>query len=116
MIRVQRVYDTTDTQDSARFLVDRVWPRGVKKDALHLEGWLKDVAPTGELRRWFGHDPVKWDEFQRRYFAELDRNPEACRLLLEAARRGKVTLLYGARDTAHNNALALKVYLEKQLS
>ena len=116
MIRVQRVYDTTDTQDSARFLVDRVWPRGVKKDALHLEGWLKDVAPTGELRRWFGHDPVKWDEFQRRYFAELDRNPEACRPLLEAARRGKVTLLYGARDTAHNNALALKAYLEKQLS
>jgi uncharacterized protein YeaO (DUF488 family) len=116
MIHVKRVYDTAESNDGAQYLVDRIWPRGIKKEVLRLTDWLKDLAPSDGLRRWFGHDPAKWDEFQRRYFAELDRNRKAWQPLLEAARRGNVTLLYGARDTQHNNAVALKVYLEKQLS
>jgi uncharacterized protein YeaO (DUF488 family) len=115
MIRVQRVYDATDAKEGARFLVDRVWPRGVKKEALHLKAWERDVAPGDELRRWFGHDPDKWEEFQRRYFAELDAKREAWEPLLEAARRGDISLLYGARDTEHNQAVALKRYLEEHL-
>jgi uncharacterized protein YeaO (DUF488 family) len=116
MIHVKRVYDTAESNDGAQYLVDRIWPRGIKKEVLRLTDWLKDLAPSDGLRRWFGHDPAKWDEFQRRYFAELDRNRKAWQPLLEAARRGNVTLLYGARDTEHNNAVALKAYLEKQLS
>jgi uncharacterized protein YeaO (DUF488 family) len=85
---------------------------GVKKTALPLSGWLKEVAPSDALRRWFGHDPAKWEEFQRRYFAELDSRPEAWHAILEAARRGHVTFLYSARDTEHNNAVALKTYVE----
>jgi uncharacterized protein YeaO (DUF488 family) len=87
----------------------------MKKAALPLDGWLKDVAPSEALRRWFGHDPSKWVDFRRRYFSELDRNPEAWRPILEAAHRGDVTLLYSARDTLHNNAVALKMYVEKRL-
>jgi uncharacterized protein YeaO (DUF488 family) len=115
VIQVRRVYDVLGSENGVQFLVDRIWPRGVKKEDLHLKGWLKDVAPSDNLRRWFGHDPAKWDEFQRRYFAELDRNPKAWQPLLEATRRRNITLLYGARDTEHNNAVALKAYLEKQL-
>jgi len=114
MIQVKRVYDPPDAKDGARFLVERLWPRGIKKEALQMQDWLKDVAPSGELRRWFSHDPAKWREFQRRYFKELDGNREAWQLLLQAARRRNVTLLYSARDTEHNNAVALKEYLEKQ--
>jgi uncharacterized protein YeaO (DUF488 family) len=86
----------------------------VTKEALRIEGWLKDVAPSDDLRKWFGHEPAKWDEFRRRYFAELDAKPEAWQPILKAARRGNVTLLYSARDTEHNNSVALKEYLEKQ--
>ena len=114
MIQVKRVYDPPDAKDGARFLVERLWPRGIKKEALQMQDWLKDVAPSGELRRWFSHDPAKWREFQRRYFEELDSNREAWQPLLQAARRRNVTLLYSARDTEHNNAVALKEYLEKQ--
>lgn len=115
MIRVRRVYEPPTPDDGARFLVDRLWPRGVKKEALRLDGWLKDAAPSDALRRWFGHDPVRWDEFQRRYRDELNSRPEAWRFIVEAARRGDVTLLFGARDTGHNNAVALKVYLDAML-
>lgn len=115
MIRTQRVYEPPQPEDGRRFLVERLWPRGVKKEALPMAAWLKDVAPSDDLRRWFGHDPDRWEEFQRRYFAELDSKPEAWRPLVEAARRGNVTLLYSARDTEHNNAVALKVYLEERL-
>jgi len=114
MIHVKRVYDPPDAKDGARFLVERLWPRGIKKEALQMQDWLKDVAPSGELRRWFSHDPAKWREFQRRYFKELDGNREAWQPLLQAVRRRNVTLLYSARDTEHNNAVALKEYLEKQ--
>jgi uncharacterized protein YeaO (DUF488 family) len=116
MIKIKRVYDPAAPSDGLRFLVDRLWPRGVKRESLPLAGWLKDVAPSNALRRWFGHEPSRWDEFQRRYFAELDGNVEAWRSLLEAARREDVTLLYGARDVEYNNAAALKAYLQKHLS
>lgn len=112
MIQVKRVYDPPSPEDRARFLVDRLWPRGVKRETLWLEGWLKDVAPSDALRRWFGHDPAKWEAFQQRYFAELDGKPEVWQVILDPAREGNVTLLYSARDTEHNNAVALKSYLE----
>jgi uncharacterized protein YeaO (DUF488 family) len=116
MIRLKRVYDATDDGDGLRFLVDRVWPRGVRKDSLVLDGWLKDVAPSDELRRWFRHDPSRWVGFRRKYFAQLRGNLAACRALLEAASRRRVTLLYGARDRAHNNAMALKEFLESRVA
>jgi uncharacterized protein YeaO (DUF488 family) len=115
MIKIKRVYEPFDTRDGARFLVERLWPRGMKKDSLRMDGWLKDVAPSAALRRWFGHDPAKWDEFRRRYAAELDHTPEAWQPMLEAAHRGDVTLLYSAHDTKHNNAVALQAYLEQHL-
>ncbi len=115
MIRVARVYGLKRRGSGAYFLVDRLWPRGVKKETLRLDGWLKEVAPSDTLRTWFAHDPKKWLEFQRRYFAELDRNPEAWRPLLDAARAGEVTLLFGAKDLDRNNAVALKSYLKAKL-
>jgi uncharacterized protein YeaO (DUF488 family) len=115
MIRVKRVYDPPEPIDGTRLLVERLWPRGVKKAALLMTGWLKEVAPSDALRRWFGHDPAKWEEFQRRYFAELDSRPETWQALVERARQGNVTLLYSARDPEHNNASALKAYVENAL-
>ena len=111
MINIKRAYTPPAADDGRRFLVDRLWPRGVLHAALRLHAWLKDVAPSDPLRRWFGHDPARWDEFCHHYFAELDRKPEAWRPIVEAARHGNVTLLYSARDTDHNNALALLHYL-----
>jgi uncharacterized protein YeaO (DUF488 family) len=113
MIRIKRVYDPSEHADGTRFLVERLWPRGMKKEALQLDGWLKEVAPSDALRRWFGHDPAKWEEFQRRYFAELEDKPAAWQPILGPARQGDVTLLYSARDTEHNNAVALKAYLNR---
>jgi uncharacterized protein YeaO (DUF488 family) len=115
MIRIKRAYDSPAMKDGDRFLVDHLWPRGLKKEELKTKLWIKAVSPSNELRRWFGHEPAKWEEFQRRYFAELDQEPEAWLPLLEAARQGDITLVFGARDVEHNNATALKVYLEKQL-
>lgn len=115
MIKLRRVYELSDSESGYRFLVERLWPRGVKKETLRLDGWAKAAAPSDDLRRWFGHDPARWEEFRRRYFAELDANPEGWQPLLEAARRGDVLLLYSARDAEHNNAVALKEYLEQRL-
>lgn len=115
MIQIKRVYDPVDRKDGARFLVERLWPRGMKKEALHMDGWTKDASPSDALRRWFGHEPAKWEEFCRRYSAELDSRPGAWRPLLDVARRGNITLLYSAHDTEHNNAVTLKAYLEKHL-
>ncbi len=115
MINIKRVYERPDPDDGTRLLVERLWPRGMKKESLHMDGWLKDVAPSDTLRRWFSHDPEKWPEFQQRYFGELDKNPVAIRPIIEAARRGNVTLLYSAHDLEHNNAVALKEYLSKHL-
>jgi len=115
VIKVKRVYDPVEPDDGKRFLVERLWPRGIKKEALAMDGWLKEVAPSDRLRRWFGHDPKKWEEFRQRYFAELEAHPEAWRPLLDAARAGNVTLLFSARDLIHNNAVALQVFLEEKL-
>jgi uncharacterized protein YeaO (DUF488 family) len=109
---VQRIYDEPPMRRGRRFLVERLWPRGVKKEDLQLDGWLKDVAPSAALRQWFNHDPAKWIDFCRWYFAELDRAPETWQPLVEAARTGDVVLLYSSRDTQHNNAVALKQYLQ----
>lgn len=114
MIRVKRVYELSAPADGTRFLVDRLWPRGVSHEKLHIDGWLKDAAPTDSLRKWFRHNPAKWTEFQRRYFEELDHRPETWRPILEATRRGTVTLLFAARDSKRNNAVALKAYLESR--
>ncbi len=115
-IRTRRAYEPAGADDGQRILVDRVWPRGRTREVLAIDDWLRDVAPSDELRRWFHHAPARWDEFRRRYFAELDAHPEAVRRLREAARRGAVTLLYSARDEEHNNAVALKEYLETRRS
>ena len=115
MLKIKRVYEDAEAGDGVRFLVDRLWPRGIKKDDLKMTAWLKDVAPSPELRRWFGHDPDKWGEFQERYRAELEEHPEAWKPILEEARDGDVTLLYSARDTEHNSALLLKSFLEEQI-
>lgn len=111
MIGLKRAYEEAAPEDGIRFLVERLWPRGVQKDALRIDSWLKDVAPSTELRRWFGHDPEKWGAFQTRYFHELDRNPEALEPIRKAMRQGRVTLVYSTHDTEHNNAVALKKYL-----
>lgn len=113
-IRLRRAYDTPVPSDGYRVLVDRVWPRGVSRSELQLDDWLKDVAPSTELRRWFDHDPDKWDAFKDRYFRELDEQPEVIEGLLAKCRRGVVTLVFGAKDVRHNNAVALKEYLEKR--
>jgi len=114
MIRIKRVYEPPEPRDGRRFLVDRIWPRGVRKDAAHIEAWLKDVAPSDELRRWFGHDPDRWTEFNRRYRTELSETPDALRPLADAARAGDITLVYGARDEQHNQAVVLKEVLEER--
>src|SRR5579884_3524685 len=104
MIRVKRVYEPAAPDDGARFLVERLWPRGVKKEALPLDGWLRDVAPSTALRQWFGHDPSRWEEFPRRYAAELDTRPEAWLPLLAAAPRAPLPLVHSRGGQEHNNA------------
>ncbi len=115
-IRTKRIHDPPDIADGARVLVDRLWPRGMRKETAALTLWLKDIAPSPALRRWFGHDPARWPEFMRRYRAQLAANASSLARLGELARAGRVTLLYGARDGAHNHALvvadALRDYLE----
>lgn len=113
MLKIKRVYEPVEPDDGVRFLVERLWPRGVKKEDAHIQQWLKDVAPSDELRRWFEHDPAKWDEFKKRYDQELSHNRDALAPIIEAERKGNVTLIYSARDTEHNNALALKEYLDQ---
>lgn len=110
-IALKRAYDPAAKGDGARFLVERLWPRGVKKESLPVAAWLRDVAPSTELRQWFSHDPAKWAEFQKRYTAELGRHPAAWQPLLDAARRGPVTLVYSSHDQEHNNAVVLRAFL-----
>jgi uncharacterized protein YeaO (DUF488 family) len=116
MIRIKRVYDPHEPDDGPRFLVHRLWPRGMKKENLPMDGWLKDVAPSDVLRHWFGHDPAKWEEFYRRYAAELDDNSDAWRMLLAMAQKQDITLLYSAHDIEHNNAVALSLFLEARIN
>ena len=112
MIKVKRIYEPVEEDDGIRVLVDRLWSRGVGKDKVDM--WLRDVAPSDELRRWFNHDPAKWEEFKRRYFEELKNNPKVHVLLQLIKEGGNVTLLY-ATKSPYNNAIALKEYLEKLL-
>lgn len=114
-VSLERAYDAECSKDHTRFLVERLCPRGVKKSALKIESWLKDVAPSTKLRQWFGYDPAKWEEFRRRYFAELNANPVAWQPLLAAARHGTLTLVYSSHDTEHNNAVALQEFLQHHL-
>lgn len=114
MIQVKRTYDPVSREDGHRFLVERLWPRGIKKDALAADAWLKDVAPSAALRKWFAHWEDRWEEFRRRYERDLNASPDAYAPILEASRRGTVTLLYSAHDTAHNGAIVLRDYLLKR--
>jgi uncharacterized protein YeaO (DUF488 family) len=115
MIRLKRVYEPAEEEDGECFLVERLWPRGVSKEDAHISGWLRALAPSPELRQWFGHDPAKWDEFRARYAAELRAAEKQglLRELAEKARTSTITFVYAARDSEHNNALALKEFIER---
>ncbi len=115
MIQLKRVYDPPGSQDGSRYLVERLWPRGVKKSSLPIDAWLKDAAPSTKLRQWFGHAPARWNEFRKRYFAELQERPDAWHPILQAARHYTVTLIYSSHDMEHNNAVALKEFLDSHL-
>ena len=113
-LNVKRVYEQPADADGTRVLVDRVWPRGLTKQRAAADVWLKEIAPSADLRKWFGHDPSRWKEFEARYRAELDKNGAAIDRLRELIDKGPVTLLYGAHDEAHNNAVALRAYLDSK--
>lgn len=110
-LQIKRVYEPASPQDGFRVLVDRLWPRGLTREQVQAGLWLKEIAPSNELRKWYGHDPAKREEFKRRYFAELDAAPEAVQTLLEQAVKGRVTLLFSSKETQYNNAQALREYL-----
>jgi uncharacterized protein YeaO (DUF488 family) len=116
MLKLKRAYEPVTRADGVRFLVERLWPRGLSKEKLRLDAWLKDVGPTTGLRQWFSHDPEKWPRFRTRYFRELDSRPESWRPILSAARGHTVTLVYSSHDEEHNNAVALKEYLQAKRS
>ena len=112
-LKIKRVYENPKQDDGKRILVDRLWPRGLTKEKASIDLWLKDIAPTTELRKWFGHDPKKWKKFQERYHQELNNNKEQVSILYEQLKKGVVTLVYGAKDEEHNEALVLKEWLNR---
>jgi uncharacterized protein YeaO (DUF488 family) len=116
MIRLKRAYEAPSAEDGRRVLVERLWPRGIAKEKAALDLWLKEIAPSSELRSWFGHDAGKWSEFQRRYREELESKPREVAQLLDLSREGDVTFVYGSRDEEHNAAIVLKEYLEARQS
>jgi len=109
------VYKQPDKKDGEGILVDRLWPRGLSKEKAHVDLWLKEIAPSTELRKWFGHDPEKWRSFRRRYETEIRHNADLIKLLKQKVKEGTVTLVYGARDEKHNEALVLKQFLEREI-
>ncbi len=113
-IHVKRVYDAPGPRDGTRILIDRLWPRGLSKAKAEVDVWIKEIAPSTELRRWYGHDAQKWAEFRKRYHAELDETPDVARELMSHAKKEQVTLLFGSREERLNNAFALKEYLESR--
>lgn len=116
-IWLKRAYEEPGLQDGTRVLVDRLWPRGISKEAANIDVWLKDIAPSDELRKWYGHDPDKWEEFKRRYYCELNtRGNEAVDGLLEMVRKGRVTFVFSAKNERLNNAEALKEYVKGRLT
>ena len=114
-ILIKRTYDAPERKDGFRILVDRLWPRGLKKEGSRIREWLKDIAPSDGLRRWFSHDPEKWQEFKRRYFKELKEKNDLIKQLKEKAKGQTITLLYSAKDLKYNNAVALKEYIEARM-
>lgn len=114
VINIKRVYETPETSDGNRILIDRLWPRGLTKEKADIYLWLKEIAPSSDLRKWFGHDPVKWEEFKKKYHAELKANKQVMQKLISEIKKENVTLVYGARDEEHNDAVVLKQYLEKE--
>ncbi|HJT50523.1 MAG TPA: DUF488 domain-containing protein [Nitrosospira sp.] len=113
-LKIKRVYEPSDKNDGTRILVDRLWPRGLTKAKAGVDIWLKELAPSAELRKWFGHDPDKWTEFKKRYLVELAENDEQLARLREEIKKGTVTLLYGAKDEEHNDAVVLIEFLNDQ--
>lgn len=114
MIRVKRVYEDPSKRDGLRVLVERLWPRGVSKERAAIDLWLKDLAPSADLRNWFHHDPERWEEFRRRYWSELDERGDLLKLLQHRTSEGPVTFVFAAHDLEHNSAIALQQYLERQ--
>lgn len=112
-VKIKRVYESPQDQDGQRILIDRLWPRGLTKEKARIDLWLKDVAPSTELRKWFNHEPEKWPEFQKRYSKELSNNQTTINELLLKIKKSNVTLVYSAKDELHNDAVLLKSYLEK---
>src|ERR671927_1642116 len=116
MIKIERIYNNPRGNNSTfRILIDRLWPRGLRKDKVKVDLWQKDIAPSNSLRKWFGHDEKKWDEFKTRYFKELEKNIESVNPILDKLNEGSITLLYGAKEEKFNNAIALKEYLEEKI-
>lgn len=112
-IAVKRVYEKVGTHDGTRILVDRLWPRGLSKEDAKIDHWLKSIAPSNELRKWYQHDTEKWPEFKKRYFAELDANEESVNELLQCLKKGKATFVFSSKEERYNNAVALKEFVDK---
>jgi uncharacterized protein YeaO (DUF488 family) len=115
MIKIERIYNNPGGNKSFRILVDRLWPRGLSKEKVKMDLWQKNIAPSNSLRKWFGHDDEKWNEFKRRYFKELDKNIDSVNEIIDKVKGGSITLLYGSKDEKFNNAVALKEYLEEKI-
>jgi uncharacterized protein YeaO (DUF488 family) len=112
VLKIKRVYDPPSKDDGKRILIDRLWPRGLRKKDAQIDDWIKEISPSNELRKWYGHDPAKWGEFKKRYFSELHGQPERIEEIVNASRKGTVTLLFGSKEERINNAEALKEYIE----
>ena len=112
-LKIKRIYEEAEKSDGFRILIDRLWPRGIKKDNAHIDLWLKEIAPSNSLRKWFNHDPKKWPEFQKRYAKELEEKEEMLDTIRKKEKQYTVTLLYGTKETEHNNAIALKNFIEQ---
>ncbi len=115
MLKIKRVYDPPSAGDGKRILIDRLWPRGLRKDNAKIDAWIKEAGPATELRKWFNHEPEKWKGFKQRFFAELDAKPDVVSEIIGLARKGTVTLLFGSKEERFNNAVALKEYLEARM-
>ncbi|HYA86880.1 MAG TPA: DUF488 family protein [Nitrospirota bacterium] len=115
MVKIKRVYDEPSESDGKRILVDRLWPRGLKKEHAQIDGWIREIAPSNELRKWFNHDPHKWREFKNRFFMELEGKGDLLEGIANLARKGSVTLLFGSKEERFNNAVALKEYIDAKM-
>jgi uncharacterized protein YeaO (DUF488 family) len=116
MLKIKRVYDPPSPNDGKRILIDRLWPRGLKKEDAKVDVWIKEVAPSTQLRMWYGHDPKKWVEFKRRFFSELHRRQDLVEGIVNASRKGTVTLLFGSKEERFNNAVAIKEFVEARMN